>query len=208
MVGSVSTLWPVLTPYARDLGANGFQIGMVVGAIYATRLFLQPVIGSFADRHGYRTLLIFGTLLYIPIGVVYASAGNVTVLIVARLLHGVGSAIVLPMVMAVLGSHAGTRGGAAMARFNLAQWLGYAVGPIIGGLIIEFFGSETVFLLLGPAGVLSAVAVGLTDRDLMAAEPAHHDDSANGSRPGPEAYARIGWRSRCWHSTSWRRLPA
>ena len=170
MVGSVSTLWPVLTPFARDLGASGFEIGLVVGAIYATRLLLQPVIGGFADRHGYRTLLLIGTLLYVPIGIVYAAAGNVAVLVAARLLHGVGSAIVLPMVMAVVGSHAAGKSGAAMARFNLAQWLGYGVGPILGGLIIEFWGAETVFLLLGPAGVLSAVAVGLTDRSLMTAD--------------------------------------
>jgi DHA1 family multidrug resistance protein-like MFS transporter len=179
MVGSVSTLWPVLTPLARDLGANGFQIGLVVGAIYATRLFLQPVIGSFADRHGFRALLLIGTLLYIPIGIVYAAADSVTLLVAARLLHGVGSAIVLPMVMAVLGSHAGGKGGAAMARFNLAQWMGYAIGPIRGGLIIEVWGPETVFLLLAPAGVLAAVAVGLTDRSLMAPDiepdsPAEH----------------------------------
>ncbi len=183
MVGSVSTLWPVLTPYARDLGANGFEIGLVVGAIYGTRLILQPVIGGFADRHGYRALLLFGTLLYIPIGLVYAAAGSVAVLVAARLLHGVGSAIVLPMVMAVLGSHAGTKGGAAMARFNVAQWLGYAVGPVLGGLIIEFFGSETVFMLLGPAGVLSAVAVGLTDRELMAAESNATTADARSARP-------------------------
>ncbi|MEZ4524172.1 MAG: MFS transporter [Thermomicrobiales bacterium] len=183
MVGSVSTLWPVLTPFARDMGASGFQIGMVVGAIYATRLFLQPVIGNFADRHGYRALLLFGTLLYIPIGLVYAAAGNVAVLIAARLLHGVGSAIVLPMVMAVLGSNAGGKGGAAMARFNLAQWMGYAVGPILGGVIIEFWGQETVFLLLGPAGVLSAVAVGLTDRDLMASDSKKPISSGNPQAP-------------------------
>ena len=176
MVGSVSTLWPVLTPFARDLGANGFEIGLVVGAIYATRLFLQPVIGGFADRHGYRTLLLIGTLLYIPIGIVYAAAGNVAVLVAARLLHGIGSAIVLPMVMAVVGAHAGGKSGAAMARFNLAQWLGYGVGPILGGLIIEFWGAETVFLLLGPAGVLSAVAVGLTDRKLMSAGAGDSDE--------------------------------
>jgi MFS family permease len=172
MVGSVSTLWPVLTPYARDLGAGGVGIGLVVGAIYATRLFLQPIIGSFADRHGYRALLLFGTLLYVPIAVVYAAADSVAVLVAARLLHGVGSAIVLPMVMAVVGSHAGGKGGAAMARFNLAQWLGYAVGPVAGGLIVEYSGRETVFLLLAPAGVVSAIAVALTERDLMAAEPA------------------------------------
>ncbi len=182
MVGSVSTLWPVLTPYAKDLGANGVQIGLVVGAIYATRLVLQPFIGGLADRHGFRLLLLAGTLLYIPIGIVYALADSVTLLVIARLLHGVGSAIVLPMVMAVLGSHAGGKGGAAMARFNVAQWMGYAIGPILGGLIVELYGQETVFLLLAPAGVLSAIAVAMTDRGLMTAE----DPANKGAGPAAE----------------------
>lgn len=167
MVGSVSTLWPILTPYARDLGASDAALGLVVGAIYATRLILQPVIGRLADRHGYRLLLLFGTLVYVPVAIVYASASSVAVLVGARLLHGVGSAIVLPMVMAVLGRHSEGKSGAAMARYNLAQWLGYAIGPLIGGLLASSFDAEIVFLLLAPAGVLSAVAIALVDRDLM-----------------------------------------
>lgn len=172
MVGSVSTLWPILTPYTRDLGASGTGIGLVVGAIYATRLVLGPWIGRIADRYGYRTLLLTGTLLYVPISVVYATAESVPVLVAARLLHGVGSAIVLPMVMAVLGRHSGGRSGAAMARFNGAQWFGYAVGPLVGGLLVELFDPEVVFFFLAPAGIVSALAVLLVDRRLMSVESA------------------------------------
>ncbi|MEZ4523261.1 MAG: hypothetical protein R3A46_16700 [Thermomicrobiales bacterium] len=80
MVGSVSTLWPVLTPFARDMGASGFQIGMVVGAIYATRLFLQPVIGNFADRHGYRKVLLSARCYTSRSGSSMQRRGNVAVL--------------------------------------------------------------------------------------------------------------------------------
>jgi len=53
-----------------------------------------------------------------------------------------------------------------MARYNAAQWLGYALGPLAGGLIVHQFGNNGVFLLLAPAGVVSAVAVLLLDRRL------------------------------------------
>ncbi len=178
MVGSVSTLWPILTPYASDLGAGGLGLGLVVGAIYATRLVLGPWIGRLADRYGYRALLLTGTLLYVPIAIVYASASSVAVLVIARLLHGVGSAIVLPMVMAVLGQHSAGRSGAVMARYNAAQWFGYAIGPLVGGLMVAWLSAEAVFLLLAPAGVVSAVAVLLVDRRLMTVpdEQAETDD--------------------------------
>ena len=115
MVAGTSTLWPILTPSAEDLGAREASLGVVVGAIYATRLALGPWIGRLADRYGYRWLLIAGTLLYIPIAFAYARAGSVTALTGARLLHGVGSAIVVPMVMAVMGS---TQGGEAARRWH------------------------------------------------------------------------------------------
>ncbi len=38
MVASTSTLWPILTPYAKNLGASGFELGLVVSSIYFTRL--------------------------------------------------------------------------------------------------------------------------------------------------------------------------
>ena len=61
MVASTSTLWPILTPYAKDLGASGFQLGLVVSSIYFTRLVLGPWVGRIGDRRGYRGLLIAGT---------------------------------------------------------------------------------------------------------------------------------------------------
>src|SRR6185437_12039613 len=110
--------------------ASGMGLGLVVSSIYFTRLVLGPIVGRIGDRRGYRGLLIAGTLLYVPIGLAYAAANNVFTLAGARALHGVGSAIVLPMVMAVMGQHAGGKSGATMARYNAAQWLGYAVGPL------------------------------------------------------------------------------
>ncbi len=104
--------------------------------------------------------------MYVPIGIAYAAANNVFALAGARALHGVGSAIVLPMVMAVMGQHAKGKSGAAMARYNAAQWLGYALGPLAGGLIVHQFGNNGVFFLLAPAGIVSAIAVLMLDRTL------------------------------------------
>ena len=54
-----------------------------------------------------------------------------------------------------------------MARFNAAQWLGYALGPIVGGIIAAQLGTGAVFLILAPAGLISALAVRLVDHRLM-----------------------------------------
>ena len=90
MVASTSTLWPILTPYAKHLGASGFELGLVVSAIYFTRLVLGPWIGRIGDRRGYRGLLLMGVLPYIPIGFAYAAANNVFALAAAARCTGSG----------------------------------------------------------------------------------------------------------------------
>jgi MFS transporter, DHA1 family, multidrug resistance protein len=185
-VGCVATLWPVLTPYARDLGAGGVGIGVVVGAIYATRIILGPWIGRLGDRYGYRELLLFGNALYILIAIAYWAANDVATLTAARMLHGVGSAIVLPMVMTVLGRHAAGKSGAAMARYNLAQWMGYAIGPLAGGVLAAQFQPSAVFFALIPAGVISTFLVFGVDRRYTAPE----ESSSTGEKKKPPKDAR------------------
>lgn len=185
-VGCVATLWPVLTPYARDLGAGGVGIGVVVGAIYATRIIIGPWIGRMGDRYGYRELLLFGNALYILIAIAYWAANDVVTLTAARMLHGVGSAIVLPMVMTVLGRHAAGKSGAAMARYNLAQWMGYAIGPLAGGVLAAQFQPSAVFFALIPAGVISTFLVLGLDRRYTAPE----ESSGTGEKRKPPKDAR------------------
>jgi MFS transporter, DHA1 family, multidrug resistance protein len=180
-VGCVATLWPILTPYARDLGAGGVGIGVVVGAIYATRILLGPWIGRLGDRYGYRELLLFGNALYILIAIAYYAADSVVTLTAARMLHGVGSAIVLPMVMTVLGRHAAGKSGAAMARFNLAQWMGYAIGPLAGGVLAAQFQPSAVFFALIPAGAISTMLVFGVDRRYTAPD----ETTSGGERKKP-----------------------
>jgi MFS transporter, DHA1 family, multidrug resistance protein len=192
-VAATATLWPILAPYAQDLGAGGVGIGVVVGAIYATRLLIGPWIGRIGDRYGYRELLLFGTALYILIAIAYSAANSVMTLTLARMLHGVGSAIVLPMVMTVLGKHAAGKSGAAMARYNAAQWLGYAIGPLAGGVLASRFEPSAVFLVLIPAGALSVLMVLAVDRRYTVADMPSGGTAVQKPPPDPRAQLLLGY---------------
>jgi MFS family permease len=104
----------------------------------------------------------------------------------ARMLHGVGSAIVLPMVMTVLGRHAAGKSGAAMARYNLAQWMGYAIGPLAGGVLAAQFQPSAVFFALIPAGVISTFLVFNVDKRYTGPE----ESASGGARKTPPRDAR------------------
>lgn len=192
-VGCVATLWPILTPYAQSLGAGGVSIGVVVGAIYATRIIIGPWIGRLGDRYGYRELLLFGNALYVLIALAYWGADSVVTLTGARLLHGVGSAIVLPMVMTVLGRHAAGKSGAAMGRFNLAQWMGYAIGPLAGGALAAQFQPSAVFFALVPAGLISTFLVLGVDRQYTAPETSSGESKRKEAPKDARAQLLLGY---------------
>lgn len=147
---------PMLSIYARDLGATGLWIGLLYGGFYGVRLFLGRPIGAFSDRVGQRNVLLVSSLMYPVLAILYAVSPNVQALVGTRLLHGIASAMMLPMAMAYVGhlSKAGTAGRYA-SYFNFANFLGMAIGPLVGGLIVAYVAFKGPFYLLFMLAVLN-----------------------------------------------------
>jgi len=140
---------PMLSIYARDLGATGLWIGLLYGGFYGVRLVLGRPIGVFSDRVGQRRVLLISTAIYPLLAVLYAISPNIQALVGTRLLHGIASAMMLPMAMAYVGllSREGSAGRYA-SYFNFANFLGMAIGPLIGGLIVAYVAFKGPFYLL------------------------------------------------------------
>jgi DHA1 family multidrug resistance protein-like MFS transporter len=145
---------PMLSIHARDLGATGLWVGLLYGGFYGIRLFLGRPIGAFSDRYGQRVVLLTASALYPFLAILYAVSPNVQALVGTRLLHGVASAMMLPMAMAYVGllSKQGSAGRYA-SYFNFANFLGMAIGPLLGGLLV------TYWLFKGPFYLLFVLAV-------------------------------------------------
>ncbi|HMM43503.1 MAG TPA: MFS transporter [Thermomicrobiales bacterium] len=140
---------PMLSIYARDLGATGLWIGLLYGGFYGVRLVLGQPIGAFSDRVGQRRVLLISTAIYPLLAILYAISPNIQALVGTRLLHGVASAMMLPMAMAYVGLLAkeGSAGRYA-SYFNFANFLGMAIGPLVGGLIVAYVAFKGPFYLL------------------------------------------------------------
>lgn len=140
---------PMLSIYARDLGATGIWVGILFGGFYGVRLFLGRPIGAFSDRVGQRNVLLVSASIYPLLAVLYAISPNVQSLVGTRLIHGIASAMMLPMAMAYVGnlSRAGT-GGRYASYFNFANFLGMAIGPLVGGLVVTYIAFKGPFYLL------------------------------------------------------------
>lgn len=140
---------PMLSIYARDLGATGLWVGILFGGFYGVRLFLGRPIGAFSDRVGQRNVLLVSASIYPLLAVLYAVSPNVQALVGTRLVHGIASAMMLPMAMAYVGnlSKAGTAGRYA-SYFNFANFMGMAIGPLVGGLVVTYIAFKGPFYLL------------------------------------------------------------
>lgn len=146
----------LLVPYAESMGGTSLTVGIVYASMYAVRLFFAAPIGRLSERKGAKTILRWSLTLFPFIAVAYWLSRDIPSLIAARLLHGVASAMLLPMAMSYIGgaSPAGSEG-RYMGVYNAILFAASAAGPFAGGLIYDSFGIRNAFLTLFVLAVLS-----------------------------------------------------
>jgi len=156
-LGIIAPLMPI---YAKSLGATGIWLGIIFSGFSLSRAIFMPIVGKLSDKKGRKGFITSGLLSYSLISLLYPFAGKVYYLTVVRLIHGLASAMVVPVAMAYVGETAEKgKEGIAMGTFNLALLLGTGAGPFFGGLLNDSFGIASVFYAM--AG-LAAIAFLIT----------------------------------------------
>ena len=143
----------------RDLGAGVAGVQWVVAAYLLTAAALLLPAGAVIDHYGRRRVLIAGLVVMLAASVLCAVAPTTATLIAARLVQGVGAALVVPSSLALLN---GTLRTAERAR-GIGIWAGLAtigmtLGPYAGGWLIDATSWRYLFLLNVPL-VLGALWV-------------------------------------------------
>lgn len=142
------------------LGGGQFEIGVVVGSYALASLLLRPLVGWSSDRFGRRPLLIGGAVLTLAGMLVHLVAVNATILVLARSLLGGGEAFFLVAALAAASDLAPpSRRGEALSFLSLSLYLGVAIGPLIGEVVLDRSSYETVWLV---TAAIAAVAVVLS----------------------------------------------
>lgn len=123
---------------AGPLGADELWVGITIGAFSVTALVLRPLAGRTTDRRGRRPLLIGGALLFAAVLAAHAVTDQLAVLIALRLLLGVAEAFFFVAGFAALADLAPPgRAGEALSFNSLALYLGIALGPLLGELLLR-----------------------------------------------------------------------
>ena len=144
---------------SADLSPTASQL-LWIGDIYSFTLAgLLVTMGNVADRIGRRRLLLVGTLGFGAASVMAAFAPSAGTLIAARALLGIGGATIMPSILSLIRNifpdarHRAT----AIAIWSAGSSGGAALGPLVGGALLEHFWWGSVFLINVP--VMAAVII-------------------------------------------------
>ncbi|PWI17007.1 MFS transporter [Streptomyces sp. Act143] len=153
-----STVVNVALPrIGRDLGADLAALQWTVNAYTLTLAGLILLGGSLGDRYGRRKVFVVGVVWFATASLLCGLAPNVGVLIGARALQGVGGALLTPGSLALIQAsfHPDDRG-RAVGLWSGFGGIGAAVGPFLGGWLVDGPGWRWVFLLNVPLALLCA----------------------------------------------------
>jgi multidrug resistance protein len=152
----VGIIAPILPIYAESLGASGIWIGVIFAGLAISRALFMPIIGNISDKKGRKTFICVGLFVYAFISLGYVWANQVSDLIFIRLIHGVASAMIIPIAQAYIGelSPEGEEG-KWMGYFNAAFFTGFGFGPLMGGLLTDYFNTDAAFYTMGALNLLA-----------------------------------------------------
>ncbi len=168
----ISTIGSFLTPFMASsltiaLPAIGkeFALSAVMLNWLATTylltatMFLLP-FGKCADIYGRKKIFLYGVLVYCLSSAIAGGAVNITMLLISRILQGIGAAMIFGTGVAIISSvfPPGERG-RALGINVAATYIGLSVGPFLGGYMTHLLGWRSVFLLNIPIGLLLVALV-------------------------------------------------
>jgi len=142
-----------LPSIGREFQMNAVLLGWVATAyILASATCLLP-FGRLADIYGRKRTLTSGIFIFTIASLILAFAPSATVLIALRTVQGIGGAMIFTTGIAILTSvfPAGERG-KALGINAAATYLGLSLGPVLGGLLTQHFGWQSIFLVVVPLG--------------------------------------------------------
>lgn len=156
----VNVLFLALPELSADLGTSGVQqlwITDVYGFMVAG---LVITMGTLGDRIGRRRLLLAGGAAFAVASAAAAYATSPAMLIGARTLLGVAGATLMPSTLALITNmfRDAPRRGLAIAVWATCQFAGAALGPVVGGVLLERFWWGSVFLMAVPVMAVLLVA--------------------------------------------------
>jgi EmrB/QacA subfamily drug resistance transporter len=154
----ITVVMVALPPIQTALGADFSQLQWVVDAYALTLSASLLTAGSLADRLGHRRLFVLGLGLFASASLLCGLAGSPLMLILTRGAQGIGGALMFSTALALLGhQYRGADRKIAFAVWGAVTGVSVAVGPLVGGALINGLSWRWIFLVNVPIGAVAAL---------------------------------------------------
>ena len=166
MVVLDSSVANVALPHiAGNLSASTDESTWVLTSYLVANAIMLPASGWIARRIGRKRLLLFSILLFTAASLLCGMALNMPMLIVARVLQGVGGGGMQPLAQSILlESFPPRQHGTAMAVYGVGVIVAPVIGPTLGGWITDSYSWRWIFYINLPIGILALFMVNLYRR--------------------------------------------
>ncbi len=140
---------------------NDFEsLSWVVTAYLLTSTAVAPLYGKLSDIHGRRAMLLAAVGLFVAGSVLCAAAPNMMLLVLGRGLQGIGGGGILPLCQSVIADVVAPRERGRYQAYMGVVWVTSGVGgPVLGGLLAEFWHWSVIFWINVPLGLAAAVLI-------------------------------------------------
>jgi EmrB/QacA subfamily drug resistance transporter len=142
-----------LPPIASDLGDFAL-ISWVITAYLLTATCVTPIVGKLSDLYGRRRMMTVCLVVFMTGSAFCALAPSMTALILARALQGLGGGGLVVVAQTIVGEVVSPRERGRYAGYFAAVWASSALlGPMLGGLVTQFYGWPWIFWINLPLGL-------------------------------------------------------
>jgi DHA2 family multidrug resistance protein len=167
MVVLDSSVANVALPHiAGSLSASTDESTWVLTSYLVANAIMLPAAGWIARRIGRKKLLLFSILIFTMASLLCGVALTMPMLIVARVLQGIGGGGMQPLAQSILlESFPPRQHGTAMAAFGIGVIVAPIIGPTLGGWITDSYSWRWIFYINLPIGILALIMVNLYVED-------------------------------------------
>jgi len=138
----------------QELGATIEQLEWTVNAYTLTFAVFLLTGAALGDRFGRRRMFIIGVAIFTAASAFAAMSTSVEMLLVGRMAQGIGAAIVTPLTLTLLSAAVpAERRGVALGAWGAVGGLAIAIGPLVGGAIVEGLAWNWIFWVNVPIGI-------------------------------------------------------
>lgn len=154
---SMGLVIPIVPELLELFNASGQAAGYLVSCFGLTQFLFSPLAGNLSDRYGRKPMIIIGLILFAFSNLLAALATDLSLLFISRMIGGVGSAALIPSIIAYIADiTADDQRSKSMSWLGASMTSGFIIGPGIGGMLAEW-GIKTPFYVSACVGLIAMI---------------------------------------------------